>query len=78
VDYFVALDCWYCQLYFAHLDLFSCYHLGCDITHVPQEPELMMVVMMMMIMMIRRRRREAGFSETLVLVYEYSNAWCHI
>ena len=39
VDYLVALDCWHCQLYFALLDLFSCYLLGCGITHVAQEPE---------------------------------------
>ena len=39
VDYLVALDCWHCQLYIAHLDLFSCYLLRCGITDVVQEPE---------------------------------------
>ena len=39
MDYLVALDWWHCQLYFANLDLFSCYLLGCGITDVAQEPE---------------------------------------
>ena len=37
VDYLVALDCWLCQLYFTHLDLFFCYLVGCGITDVAQE-----------------------------------------
>ena len=44
VDYLVALDFLHCQLYFAQLDLFSSYLLGCDITDVVQEPETLVLV----------------------------------